>query len=86
MDHLLSDGGSSLIAANQQLKWETTITRDFGIDYGFFNERLSGAFDLYWNNTNDLILKYKLATGGYNYQYRNIGSTDTRVWNSLSRA
>ena len=78
MDHLLSDGGSSLIAANQQLKWETTITRDFGIDYGFFNERLSGAFDLYWNNTNDLILKYKLATGGYNYQYRNIGSTDNK--------
>jgi len=80
MGTLIQDGGSGnqLIAANQNLKWETTVTRDFGIDYGFFNERLSGAIDLYWNNTNDLILKYKLATGGYNYQYRNIGSTDNK--------
>ena len=82
MGTLLTDGqnGSSsyLIAANPNLKWETTVTRDFGIDYGFFNERLSGAIDLYWNNTYDLILRYRLATGGYNYQYRNIGSTDNK--------
>lgn len=75
---MLTDGGSDKIAANSNLKWETTITRDFGIDYGFFNERLSGAFDIYWNNTKDLILQYKLATGGYNYQYRNIGSTENK--------
>lgn len=82
MGTILTDGqngtSSYLIAANSNLKWETTITRDFGIDYGFFNERLSGAFDIYWNNTKDLILRYALATGGYNYQYRNIGSTDNK--------
>ncbi len=82
MGTILSDGqnGTStyLIAANSNLKWETTVTRDFGIDYGFFNERLSGAIDLYWNSTRDLILRYRLATGGYNYQYRNIGSTDNK--------
>ncbi|MBR6017018.1 MAG: TonB-dependent receptor [Paludibacteraceae bacterium] len=74
----LTDGGADVIAANSNLKWETTITRDFGIDYGFFNERLTGAIDLYWNTTKDLILKYKMAVGGYNYQYRNIGSTDNK--------
>lgn len=74
----LTDGGSEVIAANQALKWETTITRDLGMDFGFFNERLTGTFDIYWNNTKDLILKYKLATGGYNYQYRNIGSTENK--------
>ena len=73
-----SSSETELIAANSDLTWETTITRNFGIDYGFFNERLSGAIDLYWNNTKDLILKYELATGGYNYQYRNIGSTDNK--------
>ena len=82
MGTILTDGANGtsnqLIAANSDLKWETTITRDFGIDYGFFNERLSGAFDIYWNNTKDLILRYALATGGYNYQYRNIGSTDNK--------
>ena len=74
----LTDGGSDVIAANPKLKWETTVTRDLGLDYGFFNERLNGTFDLYWNTTKDLILRYKLATGGYNYQYRNIGSTDNK--------
>ena len=74
----LVDGGSDVIAANSKLKWETTITRDLGLDFGFFNERLSGTIDLYWNTTKDLILRYKLATGGYNYQFRNIGSTDNK--------
>lgn len=79
MTTILYDGGANKIAANPKLKWETTITRDFGLDYGFFNERLSGAIDLYWNTTKDLILKYKLGgLGGYNYQYRNIGSTDNK--------
>ena len=78
-DTKLADGGADVIAANQNLKWETTITRDLGLDFGFFNERLSGTLDLYWNNTKDLILKYALGgLGGYNYQYRNIGSTDNK--------
>ena len=78
-DTKLTDGGSDVIAANNNLKWETTVTRDLGIDFGFFNERLSGTVDLYWNNTKDLILKYALGgLGGYNYQYRNIGSTDNK--------
>ena len=78
-DTKLTDGGADVIAANNNLKWETTLTRDLGIDFGFFNERLSGTVDLYWNNTRDLILKYALGgLGGYNYQYRNIGSTDNK--------
>ena len=78
-DNQLKDGGADVIAANNKLKWETTITRDLGIDFGFFNERLAGTIDLYWNNTKDLILKYAMGgLGGYNYQYRNIGSTDNK--------
>ena len=78
-DTKLTDGGADVIAANSKLKWETTITRDLGLDFGFWNERLSGTLDLYWNNTKDLILKYALGgLGGYNYQYRNIGSTDNK--------
>ena len=78
-ENKLTDGGADVIAANNKLKWETTITRDIGLDFGFFNERLSGTLDLYWNNTKDLILRYALGgLGGYNYQYRNIGSTDNK--------
>ena len=72
--NILVVGGSDKIAANPHLKWETTITRDFGIDYGFFNERLTGTIDLYWNTTKDLIIRQKLPAR-YNFQYQNIGST-----------
>jgi TonB-linked SusC/RagA family outer membrane protein len=72
--NILVVGGSDKIASNPNLKWETTITRDFGIDYGFFNERLSGTIDLYWNTTKDLIIRQKMPAR-YNYQYQNIGST-----------
>ena len=72
--NILVVGGSDKIASNPNLKWETTITRDFGIDYGFFNERLTGTIDLYWNTTKDLIIRQKMPAR-YNYQYQNIGST-----------
>ena len=72
--NILVVGGADKIAANPDLKWETTITRDFGIDYGFFNERLTGTIDLYWNTTKDLIIRQIIPTR-YNYQYQNIGST-----------
>ncbi|MBR6118675.1 MAG: TonB-dependent receptor [Paludibacteraceae bacterium] len=72
--NILVLGGSDKIAFNPDLKWETTITRDFGIDYGFFNERLTGTIDLYWNTTKDLIIR-QIMPARYNYQYKNIGST-----------
>ncbi len=72
--NILVVGGSDKIASNPDLKWETTITRDFGIDYGFFNERLTGTIDLYWNTTKDLIIR-QIMPARYNYQYQNIGST-----------
>ena len=74
MPTMLVAGGTDKVAANPNLKWETTITRNLGIDYGFFNQRLSGSIDLYLNSTRDLIIKYPLSSG-YSYQYRNIGST-----------
>ena len=68
-------GGDNLIAPNENLKWETTTSRNLGLDFGFWNERLSGSIDAYCNTTNDLLLLYRLPSGGYNYQYRNIGAT-----------
>ena len=33
--------------SNPDLKWETTLTRNLGIDFGFWNNRLSGSIDAY---------------------------------------
>ncbi|MBQ2540995.1 MAG: SusC/RagA family TonB-linked outer membrane protein, partial [Paludibacteraceae bacterium] len=72
--NILVVGGSEKIASNPNLKWETTITRDFGIDFGFLRDRLTGTIDLYWNTTKDLIIRQNMPAR-YNYQYQNIGST-----------
>ena len=64
---------------NPDLKWETTVTRNLGIDYGFWNNRISGSIDLYWNTTKDLLMKTEIpSTTGYNYQYRNFGQTSNK--------
>jgi len=64
---------------NPDLKWETTITRNIGIDYGFWKGRVNGSFDVYWNSTNDLLMKSRIqSSSGYLYQYKNFGSTSNK--------
>lgn len=40
---------------NPNLKWETTATTNFGIDYGFLKNRIYGTLDFYYKNTTDLL-------------------------------
>lgn len=64
---------------NPDLKWETTITRNIGIDYGFWNNRISGTLDFYWNTTKDLLMRSLIpSTTGYSYQYQNFGKTSNK--------
>ncbi|WP_245576487.1 SusC/RagA family TonB-linked outer membrane protein [Flexithrix dorotheae] len=63
---------------NQELGWEISKTSDVGVDFGFFNGRLSGSFDWYKTNTENLLLERNLPyTSGYNNILQNIGSTQT---------
>ncbi len=67
------------ILYNPNLKWETTITRNIGIDYGFWNNRISGTLDFYWNTTDDLLMRSGIpTTTGYEYQYQNFGKTSNK--------
>ena len=60
--------------ANPDLKWETTAQADFGIDFGLFNNRISGEIDYYDKVTTDLLLEVNVpATTGYTRQFRNVG-------------
>ena len=64
---------------NPDLKWETTTTRNFGIDYGFFNGRISGTLDFYWNTTKDLLMQTLIPSNtGYSYQFQNFGKTSNK--------
>jgi TonB-dependent starch-binding outer membrane protein SusC len=41
---------------NDELKWERTLQKDLGLDFRFFNNRLSGTFGYYEKGTNGLLL------------------------------
>jgi TonB-dependent starch-binding outer membrane protein SusC len=46
---------------NEDLKWETTTSYGAGIDFGFFNNNLSGSVDYFQRDTKDLIFPIPLA-------------------------
>jgi tonB-linked outer membrane protein, susC/ragA family len=64
---------------NPNVKWETTITRNLGFDFGFFKERLSGTVDIYWNTVKDLLVPSDIpGYTGYTKLMTNVGQTSNR--------
>ena len=56
------------------LKWETTDTKNIGFDYGMFNNRLTGSINYYINQTEDLLITKKLSpSAGYQNPILNVG-------------
>lgn len=43
------------LAYDENLKWETTTTYNVGLDWGLWNNRLSGSVDWYYRKTTDLL-------------------------------
>lgn len=69
----------SSVLSNENLKWETTITRNLGLDFGLFNSRINGSVELYLNNVKDLLLAATIpANTGYTSQMQNIGKTQNK--------
>lgn len=58
------------------IRWETTLTYNVGLDYGFFNDRLSGSIDAYIRDTRDLLNSVQIPMGSNfgNKLMTNIGS------------
>ncbi len=47
----------------ENLKWETTSSWNFGVDFGFLNGRLGGSLDFYTRKTKDLLATVPTAAG-----------------------
>ncbi|MCL3852642.1 TonB-dependent receptor [Parabacteroides sp. GYB001] len=61
---------------NSLLSWETTGQVNVGLDFSFFNYRLSGAIDVYSQHTYDLLMPRNLpVVSGFNSVLQNIGKT-----------
>ncbi|QNH60900.1 SusC/RagA family TonB-linked outer membrane protein [Hymenobacter sediminicola] len=64
---------------NPDLKWETTTTYNLGLDWGIMDNRLSGSFDVYQRESNELLANVFVPAGGLSNQLnRNIGSLRNR--------
>ena len=78
----LSQSGNYWMAGkimnNPDLTWETTYTHNIGLDFSFFQSRLSGSIELYQNDTKNLLINFPITGSGYDSQYRNLGSTRNR--------
>ncbi|MDR2129995.1 MAG: TonB-dependent receptor [Odoribacteraceae bacterium] len=69
---------ASKTMANPRLKWETTYTRNLGLDFTMFRSRLNGGVEFYLNSTKDLLIQFPVAGTGYDTQYRNMGETQNK--------
>lgn len=59
---------------NRSLKWETTDTKNIGLDFGLFNNRLNGSFNYYYSETRDLLITRVLApSAGLDNPILNVG-------------
>ena len=64
---------------NQQLSWEKNKTWNAGIDFGFFDDRLTGNLDVYSRLTDDMLLSKQVPyTTGFGSNFMNIGSLRNR--------
>jgi len=62
------------------IKWEETTTINFGLDYGFLEDRLYGSIDVYQRETKDLInfIPVPAGTNLSNYILTNIGDLENK--------
>lgn len=67
------------VMGNPDLKWETTISRNIGLDYSFLNGKFNGAVDLYWNTTKDCLMLVPIdPSTGYTRQFQNVAKTSNK--------
>ncbi len=62
------------------IKWEETVTYNFGIDYGFLQNRITGSVEYYFKETKDLLaeIAYPAGSNLTNELPTNVGSIENR--------
>lgn len=67
------------VMPNPFLKWENSATQNIGLDFGIFNDRVSGSLELYSTKTTDLLVYKTLqASSGYSSQLSNLGEVQNQ--------
>jgi TonB-linked SusC/RagA family outer membrane protein len=65
--------------ANPNLQWEKTTAWNFGLDFGFLKDRITGSLEYYVMNTNDMIMSQRLPEFiGFSSITTNLGEVQNR--------
>ncbi|TKC58504.1 TonB-dependent receptor [Pedobacter hiemivivus] len=65
--------------ANPYLKWETTESKNVGLDLSLFKNKLQVTIDAYQNDTHDLLVNVPIpSNSGYSTQLQNIAKTQNK--------
>ncbi len=79
VDGSIVTGVSPRNIANDLLKWEASEELTIGLDYGFFNNRISGSFDYYQRTSNDLLLENPVSfVTGFSSGIVNLGEVQNK--------
>ena len=72
-------GWQSANLANQALTWEKTRELNFGLDFGFLSNRITGSVDVYDRLSDKLIYQQQLPLEtGWGRTYANVGSVSNK--------
>lgn len=81
VDGSIAAGVSPLNIANALLQWEASEEFTVGLDYGFFNNRISGSLDYYQRNSDELLLNNPVSyITGFSAGIVNLGEVQNRGW------
>ncbi|KQR94321.1 SusC/RagA family TonB-linked outer membrane protein [Chryseobacterium sp. Leaf180] len=68
-------------APNANLSWEYSKTQNYGVDFGLFNNRITGSVEYYKTNTLDLLNPKQLpASSGLTIITENVAETENKGW------
>jgi TonB-linked SusC/RagA family outer membrane protein len=72
-------GAKASVMPNYDLGWEKTSQSNFGLDFGFLSNRISGSIEYYQSQTSDLLMSRSIpAILGYASIQTNIGKTQNK--------
>jgi len=65
---------------DKNIKWETTTTKNLGLDFGFLNNRINGSIEVYEKETKDLLSVVPVPAGANltNLLLTNVGDMRNR--------
>jgi iron complex outermembrane receptor protein len=69
---------------NKDLKWETKQEINFGVDFGLWNDKVTGSMDYYVRNISDLLFNVPVATGAPNPFDPGRFNTASSTWVNLA--